>query len=330
MKCPRCTNENPDDKVFCGTCGFPLPPGVAYLEERLEEKVQKAISAQFKDQRLVSRETINDVRDRVISQARNYMWLLSILFVPVILILSFLGLNTYRDFSRKVTNAEKQIAVRTREASETATQAAIKAREATDAATQAKNDIEKASHDVQEELRKVKALSEKVSESEKQTTGKFGDANKHIADQVGVLDKEVATARQQITTQQQKLASTDELVQALVSKNKLTAFHTPLTANGPSFAAIDAGDHALIYFLLEEPPIYTTLQIQWDVYLLPKLSAGVDANLVICRWNKSLGDFGKESMYVSYIPNPQESRRYRKLTVSNNVVYADGRPLPKF
>ena len=70
MKCAKCASENPDDKLFCGGCGSPISTSVVYFEEKLDQKVQSAVDAQFKDQRLVSIDTASQVLTTVADRAK--------------------------------------------------------------------------------------------------------------------------------------------------------------------------------------------------------------------------------------------------------------------
>ena len=75
---------------------------------------------------------------------------------------------------------------------------------------------------------------------ENQTTHKFADANQHVSSQVSDLDTKVAVAVADIAKQEEKLANTDELVEALFSKGEVEIF--PIADNA-RFVALPGNNH---------------------------------------------------------------------------------------
>jgi hypothetical protein len=333
MPCPRCRSENPDGALFCGDCGFPLAPGITYLEEKLERQVEKAISAKFKDQRLVALETSDIVLNRITTHAKIYLWLAGGLMTLTLAGITIVGLKKYNDFAGLVQEAQTQVRPKLDAAKKEADEAERTAKEATNIAAQARIDIERARSDVQGELKKasgiaaeVETLSRRVSDLEKETTRKITDANRHVASQVSDLDGKVATALGDISKQEEKLANTDELVEALFSKGETELF--PIS-NNQRFVALPVGDHVDVYMLLRRPPIFQTFQLQLHIYVQPKNSYVFIGNVMLFKWGQSLDSLKAHPLIVSYIPNPRASADIRQLTVKDGVVYADGQQLPK-
>jgi hypothetical protein len=224
MLCSRCKNVNPEGKLFCGDCGFPLAPGITYLEEKLEQQVDRAISVKFKDQRLVALETSDIVLNRITSHVKTYLWLACGIVTLILAGITIVGLKKYDDFAALVQEAQTQVRPKLDAAKQEANSAERIANDATHTAAQATVDIEKVNRDVQGELKKasgitsqVQSLSGRVSDLEKQTTRRITDANQHVSTQVSDLDAKVATALADISRQEKKLANTDELVETLFS-----------------------------------------------------------------------------------------------------------------
>ena len=190
------------------TCGFPLAPGITYLEEKLQQQVDKAIAARFIDQRLVALDTSDVVLNRITSHVRHFLWLYAGLIAIVTLGLTFAGIRKYNDFSALVQEAETRVRPKIDAAKKDADDAAHTATEAKQTAVQAKTDSDNVS-------REVKALSGRASGLEEETTRKITQANQHVSKQVADLDAKVETALPDISKQENKLANTDELVTAL-------------------------------------------------------------------------------------------------------------------
>lgn len=319
--------------MFCGDCGFPLAPGITYLEEKFEQQVEKSISARFKDQRLVALETSDIVLNRITTHAKIYLWLAGGLFALILAGITILGWKKYEDFSVLVQDAETQVRPKLDAAKKEADEAERIAKEAIHTAAQATSDIEKTKSDVQGELKKasgitaqVEALSGRVTELEQQTTHKITDANQHVASQVSELDGKVATALADISKQQEKLANTDELVETLFSKGQIEQFSI---VDSPRFVALPVGDHVEVYILLTQPPIFQTLQLQWHIYVQPKNSYVTVSNVLIFKWGQSLDALKPNVLIVSYVPNPRAPTNFKQLSVKDGIVYADGQALPK-
>ena len=333
MVCSRCKGENPQEKLFCGDCGFPLVPGITYLEEKLDQQVEKAISARFTDQRLVALETSDLVLNRITSHVKLVLWLGSGIVALILLGITILGLRKYNDFASLVQQAETQVLPKLDAAKEEGQKAERAATDATQAAAQAKHDIEQVNRDVQGELKKasgitsqVQALSGRVSDVEKQTTGKISEANQHVSAQVSDLDAKVATALGDISRQQEKLANTDELVETLFSKGLIEIF--PIV-DSPRFVALPFGGHVDVYILLKQPPIFQTLELQWHVYVQPKNSYFLMSNVIVFNWGQTLDALKPNPLIVSYIPDPRVPASVKQLTAKDGTVFADGQALPK-
>ena len=309
MKCPNCSFETADNSTFCSNCNRPVVPGIKYLEEYLNDKLQKAIAEQFEDQTLVARETSAQVLTAVTSRAQLYV---ALIFV----ILTLLGIGTYREFSQKITDAAKVIQPQI-------DQATAEAKKAVDTAGQAKGQIDKVIHALQDDIAYASALNSKATV----LSEKINTTNSQIDTRMREFDAKVSQAPGHINT--------DEITNAVFSKITSTAFAMNAWSGNPagpsSIEVLDHGDVQAIYMIIPDPPMVQTLQVQWGLFILPKDDVGSDRNMVQVRWNKKNGDLRSNSIYVSYVPNIVEKLRFKNLVVRDNTVYADGAfPLGKY
>jgi hypothetical protein len=157
------------------------------------------------------------------------------------------------------------------------------------------------------------------------SSGEGTNRSQHVTEQLVDLDAKVTKAEADINTQKTKLSNTDDLVNALYAKSQSYVLNmysgTPRLPGNT--AVIDGGDFYLICMLIPAPPISQTLQIQWDVFVLPKLDASSNRNVVMLRWTKSRGDWHAHPLYLSYVPNPAESLRFSSLDVKGDTLYGD-------
>jgi hypothetical protein len=308
MKCSRCSFDNPPDVFFCSQCGQPVAAGIAYLDARLEEKIKIAIQDQFRNQDLVAAETENRVFQSLASRAKTYAWIFGLIGA---LLLICLGVPSYLDLWHKVRQADSlQPAldhIRT---------------EIVDAQTAAGEAEQKADH----AKTTIYAAQAEVLRAASELSARIPKASQHVTEQLADLDGKVTKAETDIGTQKKKLSDTDELVSALYSKSQSYVFnmYSGTPALPGKAAVVDGGDFYLICMLIPAPPIFQTLQIQWDVFVLPKFDSSSVRNVVMVRWKKSRGDWHAHPLYLSYVPNPAESLRFSSLDVKGDTVYGDG------
>jgi hypothetical protein len=309
MKCPNCSFEIADNSTFCSNCARPVLPGIKYLEDYLNDKLQKAITEQFKDQNLVAKETSAQVLTKVTSRAQLYVALIAV-------IMALLGFGTYREFSQKITDAAKVIQPQIDKAT-------AEAGKAVDTAGQAKGKVDKVIQDLKEDIKHASALDSDATK----LSDKIGTTNAQIDARMREFNAKVSQSPDRINV--------DEITNTIFSKITSVAFAmNAWSANpaGPSpLEVLDHGDVQAIYMILPDPPMTQTLQVQWGLFLLPKYEVGSDRNVVQFRWNKKDGDLHLNSIYVSYVPNITEKLRFKNLVVRDNTVYADGAfPLGKY
>ena len=109
MECFRCKEHNPEDKKYCGECGFPLDPNTSalldVLNSNLRKEIQNAIADRIKEQKLVEIETAHAIVAKLSNWAKLFGFFAGIPLAILLIILAILGIKTYTDFSKKVENA---------------------------------------------------------------------------------------------------------------------------------------------------------------------------------------------------------------------------------
>lgn len=113
MECLKCKSPNPDGKKFCGDCGTSLDPTAgdidAYLESNLGPRVQALIKEQYKDQKLVEIDVTEAVVTKLSGWAKLLGFFVGIPLTLLALVLGFLGIKTYSDFSGLVNSGKQEI-----------------------------------------------------------------------------------------------------------------------------------------------------------------------------------------------------------------------------
>jgi hypothetical protein len=79
------------------------------LESNLFKQIQAAFKEQFKDQKIVDIETTQAVVSRLLDWTKFLGFFVGIPLALLGLVLGFLGMKTYTDFSRLVTTAQKEV-----------------------------------------------------------------------------------------------------------------------------------------------------------------------------------------------------------------------------
>ena len=108
--CVQCNAQNPEDKKYCGDCGAPLDPNFhalkQFFESNLLQQIQTTIKEQYKDQKLVEVETTQAIASRLSDWAKLLGFFIGIPVALLILLLGFIGIKTYSDFSKRVERAQ--------------------------------------------------------------------------------------------------------------------------------------------------------------------------------------------------------------------------------
>jgi ribosomal protein S17E len=154
--------------------------------------------------------------------------------------------------------------------------------------------------------------------------------------QLDAVQKEVSSTSAALKVQQKQLADTSEMVKMLFSKSITEQFVT--TANTdqiviwPSPAPSSQRQNgALVFLRLQEAPIPQTLQVQFNIYVQPKMSYGVlngFPNVVYFNWGDPAENLKPFPLAVTYIPDKSlASSLVKALSIKGNTVYADGKPL---
>ena len=109
MQCPKCNNESPEGKRFCGDCGARLQP-VGYLsDEELQTRIRAAIKEELADQKVVEVEITESVLERITDWAKKLGFFGGIPLAALLLVLGLLGLKKYSDLWELASAAQEKI-----------------------------------------------------------------------------------------------------------------------------------------------------------------------------------------------------------------------------
>lgn len=319
MKCPQCKSENTDGKNFCSDCGSLLTPQLLPL---IKSQVAEHIREHFKDRTVVDVETTEAIAERFLKWGK---WFL----IPATLLITLLGFTLgiigIRDVS-DVHKAAQQAISESDDATKKAEEATAKAQEAEGKATEAINAIGEATKKMGRQMTGAQVLSDKVSGLEKKTANQFAEARQHVEARLTELDERVEEANKNIVQQQSKLVSTNELVTAMFSKGQVEYFagNTTNSIVVPVPAANGDQRGAVVLMLLKGAPIFQTIQLNFHIYVQPKSSYFVRANLLTFFWADPAENLKQFPLEVSYVPDPTyKGTVYSKLSVRNGHVFAD-------
>ncbi len=329
MNCPNCNIPNSDGKKYCADCGAPLAPQTQHLEIFVKAQVEKAIQERFKDQKLVDIETSQAVAERLHGWAKLFGFFVGLPFAVLLIVLSFGGIEKYSDFKKLVGTVEEQVKPKIEQAKSDAEQAQKTAREAKGEAEDTKKIIQGATAEAKRQLgsatelaKNVKALSDRVSGLEQQTSDQMKRSSQRVDVRVAELDQKIDTATKDIAEQQKKLANTDELVKTLFSKG--TTEYFPTTANGATAVIAPLRNGAFVFMLLKSAPIYQTIEMKWRVFSQPRGSYWLTNNVLVFNWGDPADSLKQYPLEVTYVPDPtSKTPAFKALSVKNNVVFAD-------
>ena len=140
------------------------------------------------------------------------------------------------------------------------------------------------------------------------------------------LDQKIDAASKEISEQEKKLASTDELVKTLFSKGVTEYFQT--TANAPNVVIAPGAKGATVFMMLKSAPIYQTIEVKWRVFSQPHGSYGIMNNILIFGWGDPAETLKQNPLEVTYVPDPTSKvAPFKTLLVKGNSVFADGTKL---
>jgi hypothetical protein len=330
MNCPNCNNPSQEGKKYCADCGTPLDQQTTYLKAFVASQVEDAIKGKFKDRRLVDIETSQAVVERVQGWAKLFAFFVGIPVALFLILLGFAGFEKYSDFSKLVASIAEQVKPKIEQAKSDAELAQKTATEAKAEAEDSKKIIETATTEARKQLgsasdlaKNVKALSDRVSGFEQQTSNQMKGSSQRIEARVAEVDQKIDAASKEISDQEKKLASTDELVKALFSKGVTEYFQT--TANAPNVVIAPLPKGAIALMLLRSAPIYQTVEVKWKVFSQPHGSFNIVNNVLIFNWGDPAETLKQNPLEVTYVPDPtSKTDPIKALSIKDNSVFADG------
>jgi hypothetical protein len=329
MTCPQCNSPSAEGKKYCADCGTPLEPQTKHLESFVKSQVEESIRERFKDQKLVDIETTQAVAERLHGWAKLFAFFVGVPLGLFIIWLSIAGFEKYSDFRKLVASIEEQVKPKIEQAKSDAEQAQKTAREAKDEAEVSKKTIEAATAEAKRQLgsatelaKNVKMLSDRVSGLEQQTSNQMKGSSQRVDARVAELNQKIDVAIKDIAEQQEKLASTDELVKALFSKG-ITEYFT-MTGNTKNVVILAHKNGATVFMLLKSPPIYQTLELKWRVASQPRGSYFINNNVVIFIWGDPAENLKQYPLEVTYVPDPtSKTGAFKALSIKDKGVFAD-------
>jgi len=113
MDCLNCKTTNPEGQKYCGNCGASLisniGPPAEFLEPVIQEQLEIALKEQLRDQKLVELETVENITLRLQQWAKLFVFFMAIPITLFLIILALMGISTYSDFSKRVSDVEDRI-----------------------------------------------------------------------------------------------------------------------------------------------------------------------------------------------------------------------------
>jgi hypothetical protein len=323
LNCPSCGATNSEANKFCGDCGAALDAQAFRIEGVVKAQVEKVIQERLKDQNVLDVETSQAIAERLTRWGKIFGGFIALPATILIGILVVSGIESYRDFKARITNIEHQIQPQIDHAKQVADSAQVTAAEAKSIGDEAKNSAEQAKTEATASQKGIEAAStaaqRQIDSASKQVQGSSGK----VDSQMWELNEQIDGAKKEIAIQQQKLASTDELVKTLFSKGTTEVFPT----NGPELPNIVVASQqvgAIIFVLLKSAPIYQTVELKWRVFSQPRGSYTVDNNLLIFFWGDAGNTISQYPLEITYVPDPTvKTSPFKKLSVKDGALYVD-------
>lgn len=184
-------------------------------------------------------------------------------------------------------------------------------------------------------LKKVTEVTTQVETVKKQLAGAL-----QIKNQLDTVKEEVTSTSRALQAQQKQLTDTAELVNALFSKTRTETFTSPvdsrrglvLPVSERIFRQSPGAPKAIAFFLLQEPPIRQTLQMNWNGLVQSKGSYSLlddFPNIIVFRLSESI-NFRDISVEVTYVPDKSVKVLAKNLSVKDGLPYADGKPIQEY
>ncbi|MGC9994617.1 MAG: hypothetical protein ABSE79_04795 [Terriglobia bacterium] len=330
MNCPRCNAPSVEGKNYCADCGTPLDAQTKQLETLVKAQVDEIIRERFKDQNVVEVETSQAIVERLSGWAKLFAFFVGVPIGLCLIWLSIAGFEKLSDFKNLIARVEGQVIPKIEQAKADSEQAQKIAADAKTKAEGAEKTIEDVTTQVKKQLgsateitKSVHALSERVSDLEKQTSTQMKDSSRRIDERVAELDRKIDAAFKDISEQQRKLTRTDELVKAMYSSRTTEYFETQSNASNVVIAALKNG--AFVFMLLKSVPIPESVEVKWRVYSQPRGAYRVvKGNVLLFIWGESPDNLKQYPLEISYVPDPTPTLpSFKSLSIKNGALYGD-------
>jgi hypothetical protein len=150
--------------------------------------------------------------------------------------------------------------------------------------------------------------------------------------QMNDIRQQLEQALAQIRNQQTIISSSEEFVKNVLGSHRTDLFSVghELKTRLVTMEPPKAGDRAVVLFLLSNPPIKETLQLQYRVFAQPPNSFVTLHNLVVFFWGEPLSNLLNQQLSASYFPDKSDKELSGSLGERDGRVYADNEPLPYF
>lgn len=133
-------------------------------------------------------------------------------------------------------------------------------------------------------------------------------------------------AQQRIEEQQKKLENIELLVKNIFERTKNEVFS--YTEDKDRMVILEYNEqHATICFKLSEVPILQTIRLQYHVFAQPTDAYDIHNAILIVNWGADIKQIEKERFYVTYIPDPTKAGVTSDVTIKDQMIYIDGRPV---
>jgi hypothetical protein len=204
MECPKCKATNPEGKKYCGDCGACLDLEVSTFLNQVEsyilQQIQVAVRDQLKDQKVVEIEIAQAIAIRLSEWTKLFGFFVGIPLTIFALLLGFLGIRTFADFSHLVEKAQKD-----------ATQKLSQAQQEAQAIKTQSDNLKTEYQRLKTQLGEVSALSQEVKT--------LSTTVKQIADRINFKPSKSLTGELQ-SRLKRSLASYQEYLQKLGYRSK--------------------------------------------------------------------------------------------------------------
>lgn len=153
--------------------------------------------------------------------------------------------------------------------------------------------------------------------------------NKIRKDQQEELNKvqaNIMDMQNDLESQQKTIFNINERMAAFLKEGKTFIFDQPDVNSKYKILTLKEREH-IIFILLDQVPIWQTLQIQWFIYVQPKRSYVIRGNLLIFRWGDDLQKLNEKPLEVTYVPDPLAKPKFNSLDKVDNQIFLDGKKI---